>query len=415
MGQRDWAGADAAALEAAGVGARHDDADLVAMAVQLSGLARLQQGKVRQGLAQLDEAMLAATAGELSPRVTGLVYCSVIDGCQQVLAVDRAAQWTDALARWCDSQPTMVSFTGKCMIHRAEILQLNGAWHDALEEARSAAERLGHSADSPAAAHYQQGEVLRLRGQLDAAEQAYRNASQAGGDPQPGLSLLRLAQGRHDAARAAIRRVERTTQAPLERGRILPAFVTIMLAGDELDEARRGSQELSSIAERFRTDVLQGFAATTRGEVALAAGDATDALRALDEALGIWERMAMPYQRACTNLLLGRACAALGDEDGRALRTDAARAGFERLGAALDLASLDSDTAPAAGGGVDGLTARELEVLRRVATGLTNKEVASELSLSVKTVERHLGNIFVKLDVSTRAAATAYAHRHGLV
>ena len=235
----DWEAAYATAAEAAEIGERFGDADLFALAVHEQGCALVHQGRVEEGLGLLDEAMVAVTAGELSPIVTGLVYCSVIAGCQEVYALRRAREWTAALTRWCEEQPDMVSFTGTCLVHRAEIMELHGAWQDALEEARRAGERCeqGNDRSAAAQAYYRQGEVHRLQGRFSAAEEAYRDASRYGWEPQPGLALLRLAQGNDDAAAAAIRRVVGETTEPLKRAKLLPAYVEIMLAVGDVEES----------------------------------------------------------------------------------------------------------------------------------------------------------------------------------
>ncbi len=399
------------ASEAASTGDRFGDADLVACARHIQGRALVKQGRVQAGLALLDEAMVAVTAGELSPIITGLVYCSVIETCQQAYALGRSREWTYALAAWCSQQPELVAFTATCLVHRAEIMKLSGAWPDAIEEARRACE----SQKPPAAAYYQQAEVYRLRGEFDAAEQAYRDASQGGWEPQPGLSLLRLAQGRTEAADAAIRRVVNATTDRLKRAKLLPAYVEIMLAAGDVEEAGRACRELGEIASSIGTGVLPAMAAHALGALQLAEGDAGAAFASLNQAFQVWQQAEVPYEAARVRVLMGLACRALGDDEGCRLELEAARAVFEQLGATPDLARIDSLTARAPSAHPGGLTPRELQVLRLVATGATNKAIAAELSLSQKTVDRHVSNIFVKLGVSSRAAATAYAYRHNLI
>jgi DNA-binding CsgD family transcriptional regulator len=412
----DYEAAYAAAADAAAVGERCGDPDLVACARHQQGRIRLQQAQVEAGLALLDETMLAVTAGELSPLVTGLMYCSVIAACQQVYALDRTREWTAALAQWCERQPDMVAFAGVCQVHRAEIMQLQGAWSDAIDEARRACARSqGIDQRAAAAALYQQAEVHRLKGELAAAEEAYRGASRLGLEPQPGLALLRLVQGRSGAAATAIRRVASTTVNRLKRMGLLPAYIEIMLAARDVQDARNACRELEDIARSFDTGVPDAIAAQARGAVDLAEGDVQAALGSLRRAFEVWQRIQAPYAAARVRVLIGLACRALGDEDGADLEFDAARSVFERLGATPDLARIDSLTKGVASSNAHRLTPREVQVLRLVAAGKTNAAVAAELFLSERTVERHLSNIFTKLDLSTRTAATAWAYEHGLI
>jgi DNA-binding CsgD family transcriptional regulator len=417
VGSGDLEAAQSTASEAAAIGERFHQGDLVACARHVQGRALILQGRVEAGLALLDEAMVAVVAGELSPLFTGLIYCSVIEACQQVYALDRASEWTSALSKWCGQQPQMVAFTRTCLVHRAEIMQLRGEWGDAIVEARRACDRTSQATGPrpPAAAFYQKGEVHRLRGEFAAAEEAYRSASEAGCEPQPGLALLRMAQGRTDAAAAAMRRVVSTTSEPLQRARLLPASIEILLAVRDVDGARDACRELEEIARKFETGVLGGIAAHARGAVELAAGDARAALGSLRRALRVWQQVEAPYLAARVRALTGLACRALGDEEGAELEFAAARKVFQQLGAAPDLARLDSAAAGSSSARTGGLTARELQVLRLIAAGETNKAIAARLFLSEKTIERHVSNIFTKLDVPSRAAATAYAYEHKLV
>jgi DNA-binding CsgD family transcriptional regulator len=415
----DWEAAYATAADAAGVGERFGDPDLFALAVHEQGHSLVKLGRLEEGLGLLDEAMVAVTAGELSPIVTGLVYCGVIAYCQELYQLRRAQEWTAALTQWCEQQPDMVPYTGQCLVHRAEIMQLHGAWRDALEEARRAgrrfAQRMKMNRLAAAQAFCLQAEVHRLLGEFAAAEEAYREASRWGWEPQPGLALMRLAQGNGDAAAAAIRRVVGETAEPLERAKLLPAYVEIMLAVGDPREARRACCELEEIAAGYESGMLSAIGAHTRGAVDLAEGDARAALVALRRAWQLWQGLEAPYEAARVRVAIGLACRALGDDDAAALELGAARGVFAELGAAPDLAHVDSLTPGAAPGDAHGLTPRELEVLRLVAAGETNKAIAAELVLSERTVERHLSNIFTKLRVSSRAAATAYAYQQQLV
>ena len=413
----DLVAALAAAAGAAQIAERFGDANLLALALAEQGQLLIRQGHVGGGLEKLDEAMVEATAAGLSPIVTGLVYCSVIDGCQQVHELRRANEWTAALTRWCDGQPGLVPFTGTCLLHRAELLQLRGEWPAALEEARLAGERLAQRSNDAAAgqASYRQGELLRVQGELAEAERAYREASRRGCEVQPGLALLRLAQGQTDAAVAAIAQAVAGAADRVERARLLPACVEIMLAHGDREQARSAWVELDGIAARHGTPVSRAQAAQARGAVDLADDDARGALIGLRQAWKLWQEVEAPYEAAQTRVLVAQACRALGDAETAALELEAARADFEQLGAAPDLVRLDSLAGGAAEGETGGLTARELQVLRLVAAGQSNKEIAAGLVLSKRTVDRHVSNIFTKLRVSSRAAATSYAYEHKLI
>jgi DNA-binding CsgD family transcriptional regulator len=409
----DYEGAYEAASLAADCADRFRNPDLAAAAAQFQGMVCIKQGKVEEGLRLLDEAMIVVTAGETSPFLAGVVYCGVIACCEEAFDPRRAREWTDALTRWCEEQPQMVAFTGRCLAHRAGIKQLHGAWRDALDEARLARERCEQAMNRAATgqALYQQGELHRLQGDHDSAEAAYKEASRFGREPQPGFALLRLAQGDLEAAKAAIGRVLDEMTEPLLRAVILPAYAEITLAAGERDAARRASGELAEIAAASGRPMLDAIAAFVRSAVELADGEARAALAPLRRASQIWQELDAPYELARTRALMGLACRELGDDDSAALEFEAARASFEELGAAPDLARLVS----ASGAAPHGLSARELEVLRHVAAGKTNRQIAEELVVSEHTVARHLQNIFSKLGVSSRTAATAFAFENRLV
>jgi DNA-binding NarL/FixJ family response regulator len=409
----DFEEAGALAREAAAIAQRYGDQDLFALAVHAQGQILINGGHAAEGLPLLDEAMIAVTTGAVSPIATGIVYCGVIHGCQHAFEARRAREWTAALARWCERQPDMIAFSGRCHVHRAEIMQLEGAWSEAIEEARCAAERAARGGHRTALAEaaYVQGEVHRLRGEADAAEAAYREASGHGREPQPGLALLRLAQGKVEAAVTAMRRVLGETTRPAARARLLPACVEISVAAGDLDGARTACEELAGIAAGHDGGLLGAIVAQAQGTIELAAGEPAAALIALRHAWRGWEDIDAPYEAARVRALMGAACRALGDEEAAALELEAARRTFASLGAAPDLARIDED----GGASPHGLTAREREVLRLVADGRTNKAIAAELVLSERTVDRHVSNIFAKLGVSSRAAATAFAYEHQLV
>lgn len=412
----DAVGAAALASEAASVGQRLSDSDLTSLARHVQGRALIQQGQILSGLGRLDEAMLAVVADEITPICTGLLYCSVLEACRHVYALGRAQEWTAAFSRMCQQQPEMVAFTDTCLVHRAEIMQFRGAWPDAMAEAARACERcVQFDREPPAAALYQQGEIHRLRGEFSQADEAYRAASERGRDPQPGLALLRLAQGRIDSANATLKRLMCATTDRPRRAGLLPAYLEVTLAAGDLQAACGACDELHELAESFATDVLRGAAAQARGAIALAGNDPAAALDPLRRAFEIWTRLDAPYEAARARVLLGRACGALGDDESRSLEFTGAKRAFERLGARADLAALVADEIPDRTAREHPLTARELDVLRLISTGNTNKAIAARLRLSGRTVDRHVSNILSKLDVPSRAAATAYAYDHKLL
>ena len=413
----DYATAQATAARAVEIGARAGDGDLHALALHFQGRALVKEGRVRQGMALLDEAMVAVIAGEVWPPVAGNIYCSTIDACQELADQHRAHEWTDALGAWWGTQPDLVTFTGQCLIHRAEILQLHGDWPEALEEAKRACERLSRAADKCAtgAGWYRQAEVYRVNGAFEAAEDAYREASQWGAEPQPGLALLRLAEGKARAAEAAIRRVVAETTDRLRRAKLLPARVEIMLTVGDVPAAREAAGELAEIGADYDSPALRAAAGHALGLVLLAEGDARSALGVLRGAWQTWRELEVPYEAARVRVQIGLGCRALGDEEGAALELDAARVVFTQLDAAPDLTRLSALTREKTDAASFGLTARELQVLRLVATGKTNRAIAADLVLAEKTVDRHVTNIFTKLGVSSRAAATAFAYEHRLL
>jgi DNA-binding CsgD family transcriptional regulator len=402
-------------LEAVHVGERFDDRSLIALARHGYGRALIGLGETNQGAALLDEVMVAITSGEVTPMLVGDVYCSMIEACHEMVDMRRAQEWTSALDAWSADQPEMAPYRGQCLVHRAELLTLSGAWPSAAEEAERARECLSEPPHRAiGAALYQIGELHRLRGEFAPAEEAYRQASRSGRDPQPGLALLRLACGQIEAARTVIARAMADPGLRRRRSWILPACVEIALAARDVTGARVAADELARIAHEGAPTYLRARSAQSTGAVLLAEGDAHGALAELRRAASLWSELEAPYDAARTRTLIGLACRALGDEESAILELEGARAELEALGAVPDAARVRelfaTTEAPSSV-----LTAREVEVIRFIATGDTNRAIARALGISEKTVARHVSNIFTKLGLSSRSAATAYAYEHGLL
>jgi DNA-binding CsgD family transcriptional regulator/tetratricopeptide (TPR) repeat protein len=396
------------------IGEAHADPDVVAFGRLGRGQALIALGQVPRGVSLLDEAMVAVIADDVSPIATGVVYCAVLHACQDTFDVARAQEWTAALARWCDQQQDLVPFRGDCLVHRAEILQVRGRWSAALNAAQQATEWLA-GRPGAARAHYRVGELHRLRGETAAADRHYRAASAAGHSPQPGCALLRLAQGHAAAATAMIERALEAAHDSVARAAVLPAFVEIALATRAVAAARAAADELAELAADVDTSHLHGLAHHAAGAVLLAENEPRAAFAALQEGCLRWQEVAAPYELARTQVAAALACRALGDDDTAAMQLEAARGAFARLGAGPDLARVEDIAGRRTTATAAGLTARELEVLALVSRGHTNRDIAAALVISPHTARRHLQNIFRKLGVSSRAAATAFAFRHDLV
>jgi ATP/maltotriose-dependent transcriptional regulator MalT len=411
----DPASAFPLAERAAEIGQRFGDRDLVGMAIHTQGLILISQGRVAEGVALLDEAMTSVVAGELSDFFTGAVYCGVIGACLEIADVRRAGDWGEAARAWAESLPPESPYPGMCRINRAQLANLRGEWSQAEAEAiRATEELIAFSPALAAEALYETGEVRRRRGDLAGAEVAFERAHELGVEPQPGLALLRLAQGKVDAALTALRTaVMGASGNRLRRARLQGALADAALEAGDLDDAREAVDEMDAIARESDAPVLAASAATVRGSVLLAERDVPGALASLRRAGALWQELRLPYESARARTLYGLALRAAGDEDDARLELRAALAAFERLGAARDAAGAsDLLRGPAALPG--GLTAREAEVLRLVASGKTNRDIGVELVISEHTVARHLQNIFGKLGVSSRSAAAAFAYEHDL-
>ncbi|HET6582765.1 MAG TPA: LuxR C-terminal-related transcriptional regulator, partial [Nannocystaceae bacterium] len=400
---------------------RFGDADLLALALLGRGQATIVLGDTVSGLAMMDEAMVAVIAGDVSPILSGILYCAAILTCQRILDVRRAREWTIALGEWCAAQPQSLPFRGECLVHRSEILQFQGEWTTARDEAERACEWLSDRTQRLAGrAFYQRGELHRLRGELDLAEEMYREALRNGYEPVPGVALLRLAQGQLDAAVASIRRVVAEARdrdgpgAESSRSAVLGPYVEIMLAAD-LAAARAAAEELVALAAGRDAPLLCAIAGQAMGSVLLEEGDAAAALTALREAWTTWQELDAPYESARVRVLVARACERLGDHDTAQQHIAAAAAVFDRLGALPDSSRLARLAAPTPEDTLGQLSAREIEVLVLVAAGKTNRQIAAELAISAHTVARHLSNIYNKIGVASRTAASAFAYQHRLV
>jgi ATP/maltotriose-dependent transcriptional regulator MalT len=407
----EFAAAHQLAEQVTGYGHRYRDPDLIAIGLSSQGRLLLYGGRVPDGLALLDESLVGVAAGEVSTIFAGNIYCSMIEACQEIADFDRAARWTAALTTWCAEQPGLVPFTGQCAVHRGQIMRAQGAFDEALTEFDLAVQRyLAEQTPGPAGlAMAERGDVLRIRGDLTGAQAAYERAVAFGHEPQPGLALLWLAQGRTDAAAAAIRRLLGEAADPVHRSQLLPAAVEVLLATGQHDQATAIAAELESIAGSFGCPSVEARAGHAAALAALESGDPAAAMPLLRQARAVWERLGGRYETARCRVQLGRALRALGDEESAVTELAAARRTFAELGAApaeWEAATLITPTYPS------GLTAREAEVLRLVAAGKSNPDIAAQLFLSEKTVARHLSNIFTKLDVTSRTAAAAFAYEH---
>jgi DNA-binding CsgD family transcriptional regulator len=412
--QGDPVAGHAVFMQAAEIARRFGDRDLASIACHGRGRALIRLGKITEGVALLDEAMAAVIAGEVTPVLAGDVYCSVLEGCQETFDLRRAYEWTASLAEWCSAQPDLVRYRGECLLYRAEVMQFRGKWDEAARDAQDACDLL---IDRPAAgaAFYRVGEIHRLRGNFAKAEGAYTRANERGRKPQPGLSLLRSAQGQIDAAAASIRSVLLDIRLRPARARMLAAAVEILLAARDLEHARAAAAELEEIASTIGAAFLRAASAHATGALRLAEGDIAGASASLREAWETWRALETPYEEAQTCVLMAVVYERRGDQDGRRLELDLARKLFTQLSAAASVARLPPPLEAAAKQAAGSLSAREAQVLRLLAAGKTNREVAESLFISEKTVARHVSNIFDKLGVSSRTGATAWAYQHNLI
>ncbi len=398
----------------ASTGEQYHNVDLIVLGRLGLGQAMIQQGETARGLTLLDETMISVETEEVFPLVNGIVYCAVIETCRKVWDLERAQEWTAVLTRWCDSQPDLVPFRGECLVRRAEIFQFHGEWLKALEETMDACDMLIQNQGKQAAgeAYYRQAELHRLVGNYRKSEECYREAAKRGRNPQPGLALQRLAQGQKETAEISITNTLLETKDQKRRAELLPAVVSILTAVNQPGEALEAAKELCGIARDFNVPYLLAMCAYCQGTVLHAKGNAQPALEQLQKALKFWNSLNLPYESACTRELRGLVYMKLNDKDNSEAELIAAKWVYEQLGAIPDLERIDrmlnSDRNPE----THGLSLRELQVLRLVASGKTNKSIAGELFISERTVDRHVSNIFNKLGISSRVEATSFALRN---
>jgi len=415
--QGDVDGAAVGFAAAAVTGERFGNTELLALARVGEGRCLIKRGAVDAGMALLDEAMSFVGGTELSPTAMGDLYCTVIEGCHEAFDIRRATEWTDALSRWCDAQPEIVLYQGQCLVHRAELLLFGGLWSRAVVEARRACDALSTPRNHPAlgSAHYIRGELHRLKGEFAEAEAAFGRASACGREPQPGLALVRLLQGQVSAAVSAIRQaIAGTEDDPFARATLLGPSVQISLAAGDVATARRAADELVDLVMPG-IPVIAAMAEHANGSVLIAEGEPRTALPVLRRAWAGWTELGAPYEAACVRILIAAAQRALGNNEGAIRESDVARSELNRLGAWIGLANAVEQIGGGAGGVAEGLTAREVEVLRLLATGATNREISVGLFISEKTVATHVSSILRKLAVRSRSAATAYAHAKHLL
>jgi DNA-binding NarL/FixJ family response regulator len=408
-----------AALESAeratAIGRQFGDLGLAAVSIHAQGRLLIDIGRIGEGIARLDEAMTSVIAGELDAFFTGVIYCSVLEACLDLGDVGRAGEWSDAAIAWCDAISPDAPFNALCRINRAQVAGMRGAWPEAESEASIVALDITYEPQAAGRAFYESGELRRRMGDLTGAEEAFVRARELGHDPQPGLALLRASQGKADTALQALRlAIAAPPSSVSQRARLLTAQVEVALASRDVNAVREATEGLEAIAAAAEdVPALVASADGARGLVCAAEGDVDGALERLRRARTIWQELKLPYETALARKAYGAALLAAGAPEEAAVELEAASSAFEQLGASPDAAAVRAllqgpHELPA------GLTGREAEVLRLVASGRTNRDIAVELVISEHTVARHLQNIFAKVGVGTRAAATAFAFEHDL-
>lgn len=391
------------------------DSDFEVLATMGLGRALVHSGRLTEGFERMDAVMLAITTGAASDRVAGPAFCAVISSCLERWDVERAQVWTRDLNDWCDAQQGLSPFRGDCSVNRAAVMRLGGEWDEAQATLIAVCEQ-NRRRETLENAFYWLGELRRLTGSAEAADEAYHRAAEIGREVQPGLALLRRDAGNHAAARAGIARALESAPPPGTRAELLAAQVDLETEHGDLTLAQQASARLRELSDALETPYLRALADRAEAQVLIGSDAADRALPLLRASWSAWRQLEAPYEAAITRMHLGRAARALGDEDAAQLEFDAARTALTALGALPDLARLERIAAPPDASRADGgLSRRELEVLRLIARGRSNRDIAHDLFLSERTVARHVSNILTKLGLSNRTAATTFAFEHGLV
>jgi ATP/maltotriose-dependent transcriptional regulator MalT len=393
------------------LGAELGDDTFTALGLLVEGLAEIRRGHLRKGFALLDEAMLPVMADRVEPSFAGNIYCTIMGVCYDLMDLQRAREWTRATERWLTRFSDAVMFLGVCRAHRLQLHAVEGAWDEVeLEAAQVERDLADLNLEAVAETAYQLGETYRVRGLHDRAAASFALAAERGRDPQPGAALLQLASGDLDGAWSTITAaVSASPPGTFACARLLRAQVEIGLAAGHVGSAAAAATHLEEIRDRFRTPGFTAWADQARGAVLLAEGRAADAVPLLSHAAGSLRQMGATYDAATADLLLASAHRAAGDTDAAQGHEGAAVAAFDRLGVPTPpVTRIAARVLPG------GLTEREAEVLTCVAAGASNRDAAAHLFISEATVRRHLANIYLKLGVTSRTAAAAWAHEHGL-
>ena len=426
MGQRDPVAARRLSQEAAAIARSVGPADMEMLGVALEGLAMVTGGEVAGGMSLLDEATAAATAGELSdPNMIGTACCYLIRACEQVHDYDRAAQWCERVREFSRRWKFTQLFSA-CRIQYASLLTLRGEWAEAereIEALRRHVERVQPRVVPIALIRL--ADLRRRQGRWEEAESLLAE----GGSHYLGIAgCAALALDRGELEKAAelaedyLRRVPAGDRT--ERVAGLDILARARIAEGHVDLAQVPLEELRGIAHAVGTEPLQATVAHAEGCLFSAQGDHKSACSRFEESANLFERNHTPFEAARSRLQLAHTLLALGRRDPATIALRAAGTSFEKLGAARYAAAArillqELDLKPHGPIGptakLGRLTPREIEVLRLVAQGLSDKESAVRLKLSEHTIHRHVGNILTKTGLPSRAAAVAQAARNGLL